>query len=78
MKRKHLSAEQALQKVALNNGTTVEDVKKEISLAIFAGMSNPDPNVQAMWKDIPHAGEFPTPEEMITYITERVIESKKQ
>ena len=78
MKRNHLSAEQALQAVAQQNGTTVDEVKKEIALAILAGMSNPDPAVQARWKDIPHVGDVPTPEEMITYISERLIASDHQ
>ena len=46
MKRKYLSADQALQAVAQHNGTTVDEVKKEITIAILAGMSNPDPAVQ--------------------------------
>ena len=78
MKRNHLSAEQALQAVAQQNGTTVDEVKKEIALAILAGMSNPDPAVQARWKNIPHVGDVPTPEEMITFISERAVASDHQ
>ena len=78
MKRKYLSADQALQAVAQHNSTTVDEVKKEITIAILAGMSNPDPAVQARWKAIPHAGDVPAPKEMITYISKRVISSDHQ
>ena len=78
MKRNHLSAEQALQAVAQQNGTTVDEVKKEITLAILAGMSNPDSAVQARWKAIPHVGDVPTPAEMITFISERAVASDHQ
>jgi len=78
MKRTRISAEEALQSVAQQNGTTVDEVKKEIALAILSGMSNPDPAVQARWKDIPRVGDVPTPEEMITYISERLIASDHQ
>ena len=64
-KRNRISAEQALQEVALRNRTTVEEVRKEIKLAMLAGLCNTDPAVQAKWREIPSAGEIPTPEELI-------------
>lgn len=73
MKRTRISAEQALQEVALRHNTTVEEVRKEIKLAMLAGLCNTDPAVQAKWKEIPCAGEVPTPEELITYIADRAI-----
>lgn len=73
-KRNRISAEQALQEVALRNRTTVEEVRKEIKLAMLAGLCNTDPAVQAKWRDIPCAGEVPTPEELITYIVGKVTE----
>ena len=72
MKRKRISAEQALQTVAIRNGTTVEEVRKEIKLAMLAGLCNTDPAVQTKWKEIPCAGDVPTPEELITYVAEKV------
>lgn len=74
MKRTRISAEEALQTVAIRNGTTVEAVRKEIKLAMLAGLCNPDPSVQKRWKEIPCAGEVPTPEELITYIAGRITE----
>ena len=72
MKRTHMSAEQALQEVARQNNTTVEEVRKEIKLAMLVGLCNPDPNVQAMWKEVPCAGDVPTPEELIDYMVEKL------
>ena len=40
MKRTRISAEQALQTVAIRDGTTVEEVRKEIKLAMLAGLCN--------------------------------------
>ena len=73
MKRTRISAEQALQMVAIRNGMTVEEVRKEIKLAILAGLCNTASAVQAKWKEVPCAGDVPTPEELITYIVEQTI-----
>ena len=72
MERKRMSAEQALQEVARQNNTTVEEVRKEIKLSMLAGLCNPDPAVQATWKEVPCAGEVPTPEELIEYIVNKL------
>lgn len=72
MKRTRISAEQALQEVALRHNTTVEEVRKEIKLAMLAGLCNTAPTVQAKWKEIPRVGDVPTPEELITYAAEKV------
>ena len=72
MERKRMSAEQALQEVARQNNTTVEEVRKEIKLAMLVGLCNSDPAVQATWKEVPCAGEVPTPEELIEYIVNKL------
>ena len=72
MERKRMSAEQALQEVARQNNTTVEEVRKEIKLAMLVGLCNPNPAVQATWKEVPCAGEVPTPEELIEYIVNKL------
>ena len=74
MKRTRISAEQALQEVALRHNTTVEEVRKEIKLAMLAGLCNADPAVQAKWKEMPCIGEIPTPEELISYVVEKITE----
>ena len=57
MKRKNICAEAALREVARKNHTTVEEVRKEIRLAMIAAMCNPDPAIQKRWNAIPHAGD---------------------
>lgn len=71
MKRTRISADEALQEVALRHNTTVEEVRKEIKLAMLAGLCSTDPAIQAKWKEIPCAGDVPTPEELITYAAEK-------
>lgn len=72
MKRTRISAEEALQEVALRHNTTAEEVRKEIKLAILAGLCNTASAVQAKWKEVPCTGDVPTPEELITYAAEKV------
>lgn len=75
MKKKPLTlrdAEAAIRKVAEQNHTTVEEVRLEMIRAMEAGMNNPDPSVQAMWKSIPCKGEKPTPEEVIVWASGRI------
>ena len=61
-------AEAALREVARKKHTTVEEVRKEIRLAMIAAMCNPDPAIQKRWNAIPHAGDTLTPEDFITYV----------
>jgi galactokinase len=68
MKRKNICAEAALREVARKNHTTVEEVRKEIRLAMIAAMCNPDPAIQKRWNAIPLAGDTLTPEDFITYV----------
>ena len=68
MKRKNICAEAALREVARKNHTTVEEVRKEIRLAMIAAMCNPDPAIQKRWNAMPHAGDTLTPEDFITYV----------
>ena len=72
MKKTRISAEQALQEVALRHGTTIEEVRKEIKIAMLAGMSNTNPAVQAKWREIFTADGVPTPEELIEYIVNKL------
>lgn len=75
MKKAIKDAEHALREVARQNNATLKEVKKEIRLAMLAGLCNSDPAVQARWKDIPCAGEIPTPEELIAYIATMICGS---
>ena len=46
MKKKKINADAALLEVARRLLTTVDEVRKEIRLAMIAAMCNPDPAVQ--------------------------------
>lgn len=64
-----------LEKVAKKHGTTEEEVRKEISVAIRVGMRNPDPKVQETWKMMFPNGKEPTPEEFICVLSQRILRS---
>lgn len=61
-----------LEHVAKQNNTTVEEVYKEMQIAIDAAFDSPDPEVQKKWKQIPFKGDRPTPEDLIPYIASQV------
>ena len=73
MKRRNIDAEAALREVARKNHTTLEEVRKEIWLAMIAAMCDPDPAIQRVWREIPHAGDLLTPEDFITYIAKQCL-----
>ena len=70
--KKRIDAEKAIRIIAMKNGVTVEEVRKQIKLAMLAGLCSQDPAVQARWKKVPCKGEVPTPEELIAYIATHV------
>lgn len=61
-----------LSLIALKNNTTVEEVRHEMQIAMEAGFSNPDPNIQKKWAAIPRKGAMPTLEEFVSYIAEHL------
>lgn len=61
-----------LEVVAKQHNTTVEEVYKEMQIAIDDGFDNHDPQVQKMWKHIPLKGDRPTPEDIISQLASRV------
>ena len=67
-------AKKALKKLAKQKGLSEATVKHEIEIAIAEAMKSTEPQAQAFWKAIPHKGERPTPEEVITYIADMVKE----
>lgn len=73
MKRRNIDAEAALRKVARKNHTTLEEVRKEIRLAMIAAMCDPDPSIQRVWHEIPCAGAALTPEDLIAYIAKQCL-----
>lgn len=73
MKRKHINADAALREVARKHHVTVEEVRKEIQLAMLFAMCNSDPAVQKRWHEIPHDGNTITPEDLIMYIAKQCL-----
>lgn len=70
--KKRVDAEKAIRHIALQQGITVEEVRKQMKLAMLAGLCSQDADVQARWKKIPCKGEVPTPEELITYLATHI------
>jgi len=58
----------AFQKIAKEQGVSVETVRHEIDFAITAAQENPDPQIKAFWQSIPRKGEKVTPEDVIAHI----------
>jgi hypothetical protein len=50
----------------------LQEVRREIEIAIEIGMSSSNPNVQRKWNQIPCRGEKPTPDELIRYLSQKV------
>lgn len=67
MKQMNIRAEAALLEVARRHHTTVEEVRREIRLAMAMAMCNPDPATRKIWGEIPCDGNVLTPEDLITY-----------
>ncbi|WP_449290984.1 hypothetical protein [Oscillibacter ruminantium] len=66
----------SLEEVAKKEGVSVFEVRREIANALEEGKRSSDPAVQAAWARIPHAGEEPTVEEVITYLASEVKRAK--
>ena len=62
----------AISRLATEKGISEEAVRREIQIAIDAGMANQDPNVQAYWKKMIKNGVKPTPEDVIEYMAKQV------
>jgi len=58
----------SLKKIAKREGVSVEEVRREIELAINLAQKNPDPKIQKFWNSLPGEGVKPTQEEIITHI----------
>jgi len=64
----------SLQAIAKKHGIGIEEVRREIELALTLAQNNPDQKVQTFWNCIPSEGNFPTMEEALAHIA---IELKK-
>ncbi len=64
-----MSIDNLIKQIAMQNGVSVSEVKKDLQEALDSGWNNPDPKVQAFWRGIPTKHKKPTLEEVIAYIT---------
>ena len=69
---KNSRADKAISQVAQSHHVSEDTVRKEMKEAISEALSSPDPEVQALWKQIPCAGETPEPEELIDWIVNQL------
>ncbi|MCL2695275.1 MAG: hypothetical protein FWE69_03000 [Clostridiales bacterium] len=67
-----MNAKQALEQLAQRDGVSVDYVRGMIEQALADAKNNADPEAQAFWKSIPCEGDFPTPEEAITFLAEQL------
>lgn len=70
------AAKRALQRIALENGVSVAEVRQEIEAALAAGRSSDDPQVQARWAAIPCRGQQPTVEEVIIHLARQAKQTR--
>ena len=62
------AARRAMEVIATREGISVEEVRREISLAILMAQ----PRNAGIVSEIPCAGAVPTPEELIAYCAARI------
>lgn len=69
------AARRVIEELARRERKTATEVRADMTEAMMAGWNNPDPKVQAVWKQIPCDGERPTPEELIVWAKRQVLNS---
>ena len=61
-------AGEIIKQIAKDNKVSEAEVRAEMQVAMESGQSNPDPLVQARWKEFRYAGSEPTLEEFILWV----------
>lgn len=56
-KEELLSAARAIEKIAIREHCSVEEVRKQIKVAMLNGLCGDDPKTKALWISIPISGE---------------------
>lgn len=65
------NARNAIKQTAAINKKSEKEVRRDIKIALMAGILNNTHGVAFNWKDIPSKGEYPTPEEFIAWCSRR-------
>ena len=63
-----------LSQIAKKHGVSVEEVQRDMELAVKASQMNPDPKVQAKLALVPRKGDTPTAAETIEHLGREVQE----
>ena len=69
---KQSAGEKAIIELSKMQGVSPDEIRREIQAAIDAGMASPEPAARAFWARMCDGGKAPTPEEVITALTEAV------
>ena len=67
------AAQRAMETIAVREGISVEEVRREISRAILMAQ----PRDAGIISEIPCAGAVPTPEELIAYCAARIQRERR-
>ncbi len=70
-------AENAIKKLAMRDGVSVEYVRTQIKISMINGLCSDDPKIKAYWQSIPCEGDVPTPEEFIAFSAKEVKKRMK-
>ena len=62
-------------KIAKEHGVSVEEVAREIEVALAFAKNSPDPNVQANWANVPCKGDTPRALDVITHLAKKAKEN---
>jgi hypothetical protein len=65
-----------IKEVAKAHGTSEQEVRNEMRIAIRAAMQSPDPTAQSFWKQIAPDGKEPPVEKVIATIALMVQDNK--
>lgn len=63
-----------LQIIAQKEGSTPEEVRSQIALAVSIALKSDDEKVRHFWKEFPCEGDTPTVEEVISHLARKLAE----
>lgn len=68
-----MNLDRILEKIAVQNGVSVSQIRRDIQEALDEGWNSNDKNVREYWQKIPSKDKKPTLEEVILYIVAECI-----